>query len=217
MDRPDKEKPSACRQAPAGRRRGGLRPGAGRRPLAAARLDAVLTLRVSAGQKRVFRTLGGSRWLRALLDEAAAAHPGMPEALPPVAVRGDSALFLRDADARLEPASWSAILNPKPLEAGKGPVAPEAGAPAGEFLALRCRAQALEDAPAQDGAPNAHEDFALFLVEPLGGQRPREGERLLARTEGGFLIGGARALAHGAHERQVEILGRVRAVVALQL
>lgn len=58
--------------------RGGSRPGAGRKPLEGSKLETALMVRVSNAQKETFAAMGGSLWLRNLLDlGAAAAGPAL--------------------------------------------------------------------------------------------------------------------------------------------
>lgn len=61
-------KPLAKKKASSHDGWGGVRPGAGRKPLGEKALDKMVVIRLTAEQKAFFRTLGGSVWLRQVLD-----------------------------------------------------------------------------------------------------------------------------------------------------
>ncbi len=48
--------------------RGGRRPGAGRRPIAGKPLEAMVVARLTAEQKALYKKVGGTTWLRAVLN-----------------------------------------------------------------------------------------------------------------------------------------------------
>ena len=56
-------KPLAKKKASSHDGWGGVRPGAGRKPLGEKALDKMVVIRLTAEQKAFFRTLGGSVWL----------------------------------------------------------------------------------------------------------------------------------------------------------
>lgn len=60
-------KPLAKRKASSHDGWGGVRQGAGRKPLGEKALDKMVVIRLTAEQKTFFRTLGGSVWLRQVL------------------------------------------------------------------------------------------------------------------------------------------------------
>lgn len=49
-------------------RRGGRRPGAGRKPVEGIRLDQTILVRITDAQKQTFTNLGGCTWIRRVLD-----------------------------------------------------------------------------------------------------------------------------------------------------
>lgn len=61
-------KPLAKKKASSHDGWGGVRPGAGRKPIGDKALDKMVVVRLTSAQKSYFRTLGGSAWLRQVLD-----------------------------------------------------------------------------------------------------------------------------------------------------
>lgn len=55
---------------------GGARPGAGRRPDGPHRLDSMIVIRMTSEQKACLKTLGGSSWLRKLMQTCIEAGVG---------------------------------------------------------------------------------------------------------------------------------------------
>ena len=62
-------------------RRGGKRPGAGRRPLEGKKLESMVVARLTDEQKSLFQKIGGTAWLRAVLN-AGLALDDVPETRP---------------------------------------------------------------------------------------------------------------------------------------
>ena len=62
--------------------RGGRRPGAGRRPVEGKKLEEMVVARMTKEQKSLFRKMGGTKWLRDMLNNGLASDTQISEKVP---------------------------------------------------------------------------------------------------------------------------------------
>lgn len=61
--------------------RGGRRPGAGRRPIEGVKLDSTILIRITPDQKKTFANMGGSAWVRRMLEANGVSLSTLPDVI----------------------------------------------------------------------------------------------------------------------------------------